>query len=151
MQRNEIYIRKLRLPVYLSSLWIVVCPSIPKAIDLAEDQMNMKVAPPEVGSVRAYTAAVQKESGAKQFMLFLRPASKSGEVAHECKHLINLIFSWHGVNLSLTNDESECYYLEWVVDQAHNAIKQYKKIHIKPKKALYPITTSNPLPASSII
>lgn len=149
--KNNVLIRKVRIPVYGSSLWIVICPSIPKAIDVVEDQISTKVAPTEPNSVRAYVYAGQKENGARRFILFLNPSSKPGEVAHECKHLVNFIFSWHGVNLSLTNDESECYYLEWLVDQAHNAIKHYKKIHTKPKKALYPITTSKPLEPPSII
>lgn len=134
--KNNLLIKKLRIPIYQSSLWIVVCPSIPKAIDYVEDQINTKVAPPEVGSVTAYTYSVEKENGARRFVLFLRPKSKPGEIAHECKHLVNHIFSWHGISLSLTNDEHECYYLDHLVEQAHNTIKQWNKLHTKPK-ALY--------------
>ena len=54
-------------------------------------------------------------------MLFLKPTAKPGEIAHECKHAVNVIFSYRGVRLSLTNDEPECYFLDWMVTTVHKA------------------------------
>lgn len=135
MKNNNILIRKTRIPVYRSRLWIVICPSLTKAIDKVEDQINTKIhSDKDKLSTRAYTYASIDENGAKTFILILRPASKPGEIAHETKHLLNIIFNWHGVKLSLTNDEPECYYLERMIDQVHNTIKQYKKLYSKPPK-----------------
>lgn len=135
--KNNLLIRKLRIPIYRSSLWIVVCPSLIKAVDKVEDEINTKIQPVDgMRSVRAYTCVVEKENGARRFMLFFTPGAKPGEIAHECKHLVNFIFQWHGVNLSLTNDESECHYLETIVDYAHNAIKYYKRLYYLKKSSI---------------
>lgn len=46
-----------------------------------------------------------------------------GIIAHEAKHLLNLIFLDRGQELDLQNDEAECYFLGWLVDEIHNFLK----------------------------
>lgn len=150
MKKNNLLIRKLRIPIYRSSLWIIICPSLAKAVDQVEDEVNTKVGHVDgMHSIRAYTYAGQMENGARRFMLFLTPGSKPGEIAHECKHLVNFIFQWHGVNLSLTNDEHECHYLETIVDYTHKAINHYKKLYY-PKKSSIPLNTCKSITSTSI-
>lgn len=126
--KDSVLIRKTRVPTYRSRLWIVVSPSIIRAIDVVEDQIDTKVhGDKDKLSTSAYTYASIDEKGRKTFILFLRPGSKPGEVAHECLHVLNLVFLWHGVKLSLTNDEPQTYLMEDIVNKAHNAIKYYKR------------------------
>lgn len=130
----NLLIKKTRLQTYRSKFWVVVCPSISYAVDKIEDITHAKITTEDMGSVRAYAYSYTDQRGARAFFLFLRPTSKPGEIAHESKHLVNFIFSYFGVKLSLSNDEPEAYFLERIVDTAHLAIKQYKKLYIKPKK-----------------
>lgn len=132
--KSKLFIKKTRIPTYNSRLWIIVCPSITYAIDVVEDQIHTTIATKEMGAVKALAFSYTTDTQAKSFFLFLRPSSSPGEIAHECKHLVNHIFYYFGVRLSLTNDESEAYFLERIVDTAHLAIKQYKKLYVKPKK-----------------
>lgn len=125
-------ITKLKFPTYHSSLWIVIDKTLYSAFDKIEDITNERIVnPKEIRSIRAYTFAYEKESGGYRVILFFKQTVKPGEIAHEAKHAINVIFAWHGARLSLTNDEAECYTLEWIVDRCHDAIKKYKKINKK--------------------
>lgn len=128
-------IRKLTVPVYKSALWIIVNPSVHAAIDYVEDMINTRIATDrEKSYIRAMMFAEEKENRARRFMIFLSPKAKPGEIAHECKHLVNMVFKWHGERLSLSNDENECYYLEDIVDKVHKTIALYKKKYPKVKK-----------------
>ena len=46
-----------------------------------------------------------------------------GEIAHEVKHLVNEIIIDFGGKLDLQNDETECYLLQWAMDEIYNLIK----------------------------
>ncbi len=130
----KVLITKTRVPVYRSSLWVVISNSVINAIDHVEDQVNIKIHSDEHrNSTKAYAFGQVDESGKKQFMLFLKPNCQPGELAHEVKHIVNMIFNWHGVKLSVTNDESECYFLERITNKVYHTINQYKKLY-KPKK-----------------
>lgn len=131
---SKILIKKYKIPTFNYRLQVIISPSLQQAINLVEDKTHIKIGLEQVGSVKAFAYFYQDDSNRAVFMLFLRPSSRAGEVAHEAKHLVNFIFQYAGVKLSLTNDESECYFLERIVDMAHNTINQYKKLYIKPKK-----------------
>lgn len=132
MQHKEV-IEKFKVPIYRSLLTVIVTNTIMKSIDLLEDQVDVKVhSDSERSSTRAYTFAYVEESGVKKFYLFLRPNCKPGELVHEIKHVVNLIFLWHGAKLSLTNDEPECYYLEQITNKVFEAVKKYNKLYPKP-------------------
>jgi len=64
-------------------------------------------------------------SEANKFTLFFRNDMKIkiGCIAHECKHMVNIIFRERGVELDIENDETECYLLEWLVDKIYSIIK----------------------------
>ncbi len=127
---------KYNVPIYRSLLTIIVTNNVMKSIDLLEDQIPVKVhSEEERNSTRAYTFAYVAENGAKKFYLFLRPNCKPGELVHEIKHVVNLIFLWHGAKLSLTNDEPECYYLEQVVDKVFATVARYKRLY-SPKPVI---------------
>jgi hypothetical protein len=128
--KNQILLHKFRFPVFKGSVWVIICNNIEKAIDYAEDITSEKIADKKgIKSIRAYAYAYEAESGRRKYILFLKYTAKPGEVAHEVKHLINILFKWHGYNLSLTNDEMECYYLEDIIDKVIEVIKKYKKLN----------------------
>jgi len=123
-----VLIRKYRVPAYRTRLWVVVSPSLMASIDKVEDLLDHKIIKDkDRKSTRAYTYCFEDHKGRYQMLCFYNPHSKPGEIAHEAKHTLNIIYQWHGVKLSLTNDEPECYLLEWMVDRIHQTIKDFKK------------------------
>jgi hypothetical protein len=129
MFKDDVFIRKFKAPAYNTKVWIVVAGSVSKGIDVVEDMVDHSIiADKDRRSTKAYMYAYEDYKGRYQMMCFYRYNAKPGEIAHEAKHILNTLFLWHGVSLSLSNDEHECYYLEWLVDRIHNTIKQYKRI-----------------------
>lgn len=120
------HIKKTKVATYGGPLWIVVSKNISRAIDKVEDMIDDSVHM-ENKQYRSYTFANDNERGRYRVIIFIRPTSSPGEIAHECKHAVNLIFASKGVKLSLSNDEHECYFLEQIIDVAYRAIKEYNK------------------------
>lgn len=122
-------IKKLRIPTYGGSLWVIISPSIKDAIERVEDmtseQIRHKI---HNGGYLGYMYSGVDERSKHRVMIFLKPNATHGEVAHECKHAVNIIFSYRGVKLSLTNDEPECYFLDWMVTAVHRALDGYRKV-----------------------
>lgn len=44
-------------------------------------------------------------------------------IAHECLHFIGYLFEECGIVMDVTNDEPQCYLLEWAVGQCHKFFK----------------------------
>lgn len=129
MRINGVYIKKLKVPIYQTGLWIVVSDNILKSIDVVEDLVDYKIIDESrKRSTDAYTYGHQDHDGKMRVMIFLRENANEGRVAHECNHAVNIILNWNGVKPSFVNDESECYYLEYMVNKTHQALNQYKKI-----------------------
>lgn len=128
MQLNNVYIKKLNVPVYRTSLWIVVSESIIKSIDAVEDLIDKVIVRPEVKkTLLAYTYGYEDHDGKMRVIVFVKGNVKPGEIAHEAHHALNIILSWNGVKPSFTNDESESYYLEYIVDKIHVALQKYSE------------------------
>jgi hypothetical protein len=51
-----------------------------------------------------------------------------GVIAHEAKHAVNEIFKSVGYELDVRNDEAECYFLGWLVDEICKQINSINKI-----------------------
>jgi len=121
-------VTKFKVPIYGSSVWVVVDKSFHRAFDKIEDIIDIKLAEPEqIKTIKAYTFAFEKDNGKYQTILFFKPKADPGTIAHEVKHLINIIFSWHSVKLSLVNDEHECYLLGNIVNRCYKAVNKYKQ------------------------
>jgi hypothetical protein len=128
--KPKILLHKFRFPVFKGSIWVIVGNNLEKAIDYAEDLTSQKIASEKDKKiVKAYAYAYEAENGRRKYILFFKHTAKPGEIAHEVKHLINILFSWHGFKLSLSNDEMECYYLEDIMDKVIAVIKKYKKLN----------------------
>lgn len=125
MRIGNIFIKKLKAPVYGSPLWIVICPDTDKAIEKVEALTGWSIADDKT-SISAHTFGAM-EKGVMKFFVFLPPTATPGRIAHEASHLVHIIRHWVGCKPSYTNDEDECYYLEEIVDRIHRTIDQYKK------------------------
>lgn len=123
----KIVVDKFKFPLFNSTIWVIIGTTVKYAIDHMEDITCEKIAvDEEKKSISAYTYAYQTEDGKKRYMLFFKPYARPGEIAHEAKHIINILFNWHGQKLSTTNDELECYYLEHLVNKVHKSISKFK-------------------------
>ncbi len=130
---NILY-HKFKLPLFRAKVEIYVSNDIKAALDQAEDKTSLvMVYEEDKKHIDAYTYAYEKDTGGKGYILFFKYNTKPGTIAHEVKHLINILFLWHGQKCSLTNDEMECYYLQDIVNKVHNTIDRYKKKYKKPK------------------
>jgi len=127
MQIGRVLIKKLTVPVYGTSLWIVVSPSITLSIDTVEDLIDKRIADNKK-SLAAYSYAYEDHDGKYRILIFVKPNASPGTIAHECNHAVSTILHWHGVKPSFSNDEHESYYLEQIVDKVHRTIKQYENI-----------------------
>lgn len=125
---NNVFIRKLRAPVFNTPLWIIVSNNISKSIDTVEDLIDKRIAGDgEKRSIRAYTYAFENHDGKANVLIFLTHRASPGEIAHEAHHATGIILAWHGVKPSFTNDEAESYFLEQIVDKAHSTLQIYHK------------------------
>ncbi len=68
------------------------------------------------------------KSGSRQYSILLTPKVRKGQIAHEAKHIVNMIFADVDVRLDLQNDEAECYLLQWVFDSTESVFDEYKKM-----------------------
>lgn len=122
-------VNKVRVPVYRTQLWIVITTNISVAIEEIEDEVDHRIADKDNRiSIRAYCYGYIDPKGRQKIILFLRPTASPGEIAHEVNHAMNIIFGWHGVRLSTTNDEPQSYYLERLINKVHYAIKSFKRL-----------------------
>lgn len=128
--KPKIYFSEFKLPLFKSKVWVYISNNVRSTIDDAEDKTSQVIVYEEnKRHIDAYTYAYEKETGGRSYILFFKYNTKPGIIAHEVKHLINILFSWHGYKLSLSNDEMECAYLEDIVNKVHNAIKEYNKFY----------------------
>ena len=49
-----------------------------------------------------------------------------GDIAHECLHIVNYIWTHIGADHDTRNDEPSCYLLGWVYDQVYKFLTNHK-------------------------
>lgn len=126
MRINDVYIKKLRVPVYRTSLWIVISENIIRSIDAVEDLIDKVIAEPSAKkSLEAYTYGYEDHDGKMRIIVFVKPSASPGLIAHEANHALNIILSWNGVKPSFSNDETESSYLEFIVNRIHKEKQLY--------------------------
>jgi hypothetical protein len=128
MIKDGVLIKKYKAPSYRTPYWVVVSSNVEMAIETLEDITDYKIASPEDRkSVDAYTFGFVDHEHVTRVIVFVTPKLKPGRIAHEAKHVVDIILHWNGVKPSFTNDEAECYFLETMVDKIHDTIKLYNK------------------------
>lgn len=111
-------IKKLKIPFYNTSFSIIIYEDDNK---LQQKFKNFHFEPP----LEEFDGGVFEADN--KLYLVLRKYKKNniqyptvGIIAHESKHLVNKVFIYIQQELDLQNDEAECYFLEWVVDQCYD-------------------------------
>lgn len=114
--------KKFSVPIYGGWLFVRVCDNLQKAVD------EMGVGFDAHGFV-ALSHKRKTKSGSRQYSILLTPKVRKAQIAHEAKHIVNMIFTDVDVRLDLQNDEAECYLLGWVFDSAESVFDEYKKLN----------------------
>jgi hypothetical protein len=65
-----------------------------------------------------------KPNGYSRYFMICNKDISEKSIIHESKHLVNFIFMDRGIELSLTNDEFECYFLGWVFEKLKSSLKK---------------------------
>ncbi len=144
--KTHIEITNFKFPVFGGTLKVIVTNSIPGAIDYIEDKISGRIHEPDNRRfTKAYVFAYQTDNNKCHYYLFVKPHSTPGEIVHEVKHVINVMFKWHGYRLSTDNDELECYYLENITDRVHRCIARYRKKYQKKNQKPLDKNTETPI------
>lgn len=104
----------IQLPIYTGDMKIIIADDFCAAkreftIDIEDEMLK----------AHALTIPVVHENGYLDYIVMFRPEASVGTMAHEAKHLLNMIWEHHSIKLDVHNDEPECYYLEWIMDTIH--------------------------------
>lgn len=86
------------------------------------DELNSEMDKLELERLEPYSnARAIWDPNTNRFYIFFRNDLKNshGEIAHECKHMVNFIFRARGVILDIEEDEHECYFLGYLVDRIY--------------------------------
>ena len=111
--------KRIKIPIYKGWLTVAIDETLEKAaepFDLGIDT-----------SIYSALACNKTVGGVKEYAILLSKDSSVAAIAHESKHIVNMVFQHIGQDLDVKNDEAECYFLEWVFDQAYKAFLKYKK------------------------
>lgn len=104
---------ELKIPLYPGRLVVIVCDELKDGFD------RLGIDPGDFDSHLAAFAAQRTYRGKKQFAVVVTRNTTLPMIAHECKHVVNMIFDFIGQALDLNNDEAECYLLEWIFAQVY--------------------------------
>lgn len=63
------------------------------------------------------------KSGNSEYIVAFNSVPLNSVIAHEAKHVVNLIFRDRGILLDVDNDEPEAYFLDWVFEQIEKFFK----------------------------
>lgn len=114
--------KKFSVPIYGGWLFVRVCEDLQGAVD----DMGLEF------KARGFVALSHQritKSGSRHYSILLTPKISKGCIAHESKHIVNMIFTHVDVRLDLQNDEAECYLLQWVFDTAESVFDEYNKLN----------------------
>lgn len=146
MTKPKVLFQTFKLPIFEATIWVIVANTLQAGIEYARDKTSEIILKDEdIKGTAAYTYAYCSEKGVKQYILFFKYNTSPGTIAHETKHLINILFSWHGYKLSISNDEMECYYLGNIVDKVYKIVNIYKTKFVKKRKKVNAILSAETL------
>lgn len=122
--------KKINIPIFSSDLYIFQGKQ--KTIKKIDKDFSINW---ELGNMDDYSAFAWKfppDSKYYGYGVFFgeKFSSKEAfhkEIAHECCHIKNYIFSDRLIDLDLINDETECYLLGWLVKKCVKFLKYRKK------------------------
>ncbi len=107
----------VNIPIYFGKLWIKQSEDFEKDAKLIGVTLKS-------GANDHLAITFKKESkGAGEYVIMIGKHD-AAVIAHESLHVTNFILDDVHVELSITNDEPQCYLLGWVVSQVELAIKK---------------------------
>lgn len=114
--------KRFKIPIYHGTLTVIITDCIKDALD--KERINYE----GDGSHFHNCFGVACGNENNYYVIFHNDAESlvPRVIAHEAKHLVNLVFTTVGVKLDRDNDEAECYFLGWVVEQIHNVVDKYQ-------------------------
>lgn len=112
-------LKKYRIPIYGGQLWVCVSNSFTKAIEEIENTTDVKLDDNKEDLRKTSAMAYQfyLPDGHFRVLIVIKPQSKISVVSHEALHVVNWVFHHCGIKHSFTNDEAQCYLLEWVIER----------------------------------
>jgi len=115
--------KKVKIPIY-GGLWTIV---ISEGLSEVEKKYNLS---PTEGFSGLCITRFTKKKGKEYMTAFDAEKLTPGIITHECVHLINHIFSYHGVELDVNNDEHQAYFMAWAVNQVFDLLKAKVKLKL---------------------
>lgn len=107
--------KKINIPLYGGKLIIHQSNNFKKL----EKKYNLT----DTSGCDALAFQLNKKNGCGRFFMLFEKNITPSIIAHECNHIVNLIFKHCYVDLDLENDEAQSYLLGWLVKQCHKFLK----------------------------
>ena len=104
--------KKIKIPIYGDKWIIIVCNDLNKVLK----KYNIE------GDITHVDGFCYSKDGT-HITAFLKKHLTHDNIAHECVHLLNDIYSFNEVKLDINNDESQAYLMGWLVKQLYKFIK----------------------------
>ena len=111
----KITITNVEVPLYFSTLQIVIAKNLNKALK----KMKIK---DHAEDYEAFVIVKRHKS-----IVFIKPSATIGTIAHETVHVVNNVFKNASVQLDIDNDEPQAYLTKWIVDKIYNALIKHNK------------------------
>lgn len=108
--------KRIKIPIYGGSLTIIKDANF-KAIEKTYNLQDLS----------GYDACAFRINKSEYSLAFINTKPKI--IAHECLHFVGYIFEDIGAIMDITNDEPQCYLLEWAVDKCFEFLIQNKSIN----------------------
>ena len=109
-------IKKISIPIFRGSLTLVKDKDFKKV----NKMYNCNV-PETFGAV----TLENHDEGFEYVVAFVD--SNVGLLAHEAVHVCNYVFDNIGIQLDLKNDETQAYFIGWIVDEMDKFLNEIKK------------------------
>ena len=116
--------KRINIPIYYGLLTIYIVND-ESEMELIMKKHKMK------GSSHGYEACFFPDhhtSGFTQYYLCIKQDIKPHNVAHECIHFVNELFSDRGIGIDPRNDEPYAYFLGWAVKQCHTFLDKHNSL-----------------------
>lgn len=107
----------VNIPIYFGKLWVKYSE------DFEKDAKLIGVTLREGANEHLAITFKKDSKGPSEYVIMIGKHDAS-VIAHEALHAVNFILNDVHIELSITNDEPQCYLLGWVVSQVELAKKK---------------------------
>lgn len=109
--------KKIKIPIYDGRLILYQVDNW--------DIINQKYSVDDPLTVRTCGTVLTNytKSGISEYIVAFNSIPLNSVIAHEAKHVVNLVFRDRGIILDVNNDEHEAYFLDWVFEQIEKFFK----------------------------